>query len=53
LLSGRNLYAHRDATMILIAHRRGLCAVVEVVALQWHGRDTIAKLPELLDKPPK
>ena len=36
--AGRNHYAHRDATMILVAYRHGLRAA-EVVALQWHAID--------------
>ena len=36
--AGGNFYAHRDATMILVAFRHGLRAA-EVVALQWHAID--------------
>ena len=36
--AGRNHYAHRDATMILVAYRHGLRAA-EIVALQWHAID--------------
>ena len=36
--AGRNHYAHRDATMILVAFRHGLRAA-ELVAVQWHAID--------------
>jgi type 1 fimbriae regulatory protein FimB/type 1 fimbriae regulatory protein FimE len=36
--AGQNHYAHRDATMILVAYRHGLRAA-EVVSLQWHAID--------------
>jgi integrase len=36
--AGRNHYAHRDQTVILIAYRHGLRAA-ELVSLQWHAID--------------